>query len=107
MAKGDKAKSWVTEKILECFGQDRAFVSDKKIYINTEDNGEPVQICIALTCPKTIVGAQATKVTTTTGGVDFGAFAEPATTAPEPYQPAEITSDERQRVLDLMKALNL
>ena len=108
MARGDKAKSWITEKITEAFGQDRVILSDKKIYINTEENGEPIQVCLALTCPKTMVGAAAAEaVAVAKTGVDFGTFAATPTEAPEPYKPAEITPDERQRVQDLMKALGL
>lgn len=108
MAKGNEAKNFVTQKIIECFGQDQAFVSDKKIYINTKENGEPIQVCLSLTCPKTMIGvAAAEAVATAKAGVDFGAFGASIGEVPEPYKPAEITSDERQTVMDMMKALGL
>ena len=68
----------------------------------------PIQVCVALTCPKTMVGeAAAEAVATAQRGVDFGAFGAPASLTPEPFKPAEITPSERQTVIDLMKALNL
>ena len=36
-ARGTEAKEQITKKILECFGQNEAFLFDKKIYINTEE----------------------------------------------------------------------
>jgi hypothetical protein len=108
MARGNEAKNWVTQKIIECFGQESTILSDKKIYINTTENGEPIQVCLAMTCPKTMVGAAAAEaVATAKAGVDFGAFGATPSVAPEPYKPAEITPQERQTVQDLMKALGL
>jgi len=108
MARGAQAKDWVTKKIIECFGQDQVILSDKKIYINTKEDGMPIQVCLALTCPKTMVGeAAAEAVATAQRGVDFGAFGAPAAPAPEPYKPAEVTPEERQTVQDLMRQLGL
>ena len=107
MARGAQAKDWVTQKIIECFGQDQIVLSDKKIYINTKEDGMPIQVCLALTCPKTMVGEAAAEVVATAQrGVDFGAFGTPSTT-PEPHKTAEITPAERQTVQDLMKSLGL
>lgn len=106
--RGSQAKEWVTKKIIECFGQDQVILSDKKIYINTKEDGMPIQVCLALTCPKTMVGeAAAEAVATAQRGVDFGAFGAPTVSAPEPYKPAEITPSERQTVQELMKSLGL
>lgn len=108
MARGNLAKDQITQKIIECFGQENAFVSDKKIYINTTEDGQPVQVCLALTCPKVMVGAAAAEaVATAKAGVDFGAFGAAPAEAPAPYKPAEITPNERQTVQDLMKSLGL
>jgi hypothetical protein len=107
MARGNQAKEWVTQKIIESFGQDQVILHDKKLYINTKEDGQPIQVCLSLTCPKVMVGAEAAAaVATAKQGVDFGAFGA-VTTAPEPTKPAEITPQERQTVQDLMKALGL
>lgn len=94
-------------KIIECFGQDNVILSDKKLYINTKEDGVPIQVCVALTCPKTLVGGAASVPTSAfSGGLDFESMGT-ATAAPEPFKPAEITPEERQTVQDLMKALGL
>lgn len=109
MAKGSIAKEQITKKIIEIFGQDNAFEYDKKLYINTSENGVPVQICIGMTCPKVPVGetvaTPAAAPTTFTNAFDaFGAVTE---TAPETYKPAEITPEERQTVQEIMARLGL
>ena len=106
MAKGDLAKAEMTKKIIACFGQENVIQANKKLYVNTKENGEPIQICIAMTYTKNPVGEEiATAVATAKTGVDFGAFGAP--TEPEPVQPAEITPSERQTVQELMKSLGL
>ena len=107
IARGSAAKEWATQKIIECFGQENVILSNKKLYINTKEDGMPIQVCLSLTCPKVMVGAEAAAaVATAKQGVDFGAFGA-ATAVPEPTKPAEITPQERQTVQDLMKALGL
>lgn len=94
-------------KIIECFGQDNVILSDKKLYINTKEDGAPIQVCIALTCPKTLVGVNSSVPTSAfSGGLDFENMGT-ATAAPEPFKPAEITPEERQTVQDLMRSLGL
>lgn len=108
MAKGDIAKAEITQKIIECFGQENVITANKKVYINTKENGEPIQIALAMTYTKTPVGAVATEaVATAKAGVDFGAFGLDPAPAPSAYQPAEITPEERQTVQDLMRSLGL
>ena len=112
MAKGNFAKEEVMKKIIECFGQDQAFIYDKKLYITTKEDGAPIQVCLTLTCPKTLVspsGATAPAEPPKSafgGGFDFESMG--ATTAePEPFKPAAITPEERDTVRELMKRLNL
>lgn len=106
MARGDIAKVEMTKKIIECFGQENVIQANKKLYVNTKENGEPIQICIAMTYTKNPVGEEiAAAVATAKTGVDFGAFGAP--TEPELVKPAEITPSERQTVMDLMKSLGL
>lgn len=112
MAKGNFAKEEVMKKIIECFGQDQAFIYDKKLYITTKEDGAPIQVCLTLTCPKTLVspsGATAPAEPPKSafgGGFDFESMG--ATTAePEPFKPAQITPAERDTVNDLMRRLGL
>lgn len=112
-ARGTVAKEEVTKKIIECFGQDKAFVYDKKLYITTKEDGVPIQVCLTLTCPKTLVtpsGATTAPAeppkSAFSGGFDFENMG--ATTAePEPFKPAEITQAERDNINELMRRLGL
>ena len=105
-ARGSIAKEEVAKKIIDFFGQDKAFVYDKKIYINTTENGEKVQVALTLTCPKNLVGeVKSVPDSAFAGGSAFDLGV--ATAAPEPFQPAEISSEERETVAELMRRLGL
>ena len=106
-ARGSEAKEWVAKKIIECFGQENVIESDKKLYITTKENGEKIQICIAMTCPKNLVGIDAAPSKSAfSSGLDFENMGA-ATATPEAFKPAEITPDEKETVVDLMKRLGL
>ena len=57
MAKGAKAKDNVKQIITNAFGDNFVGEVDKKLYVWADDGGETVQIAIAMTMPKTPVGA--------------------------------------------------
>ena len=101
MAKGAIAKSYVTDKLREVFGADFLGEYDKKIYVQAPENGEMVQIAIAMTCPKNPVAVSGTHVVRS-GGIDFEA--EPVLTAPKT---TEVSEEERQTVADMMRRLGL
>ena len=112
-ARGNDAKEAITKKIIECFGQNQCFVHDKKIYINTTEGGEPVQICLALTCPKMMVSpnggetvAAAPAKPSFSAGFDFESMGMD-TPAPTEFKPADITPEEKATVQDLMRRLGL
>lgn len=105
-ARGTLAKEEITKKIIDFFGQDKAFVYDKKLYINTKENGEPVQVCLTLTCPKNMVGANSSAPVTTPATSAFDTVAMP-TAVVEPFKPAEISPEERETVQELMRKLGL
>lgn len=102
MAKGQIAKDKAIEKIAQAFGRDWIGVYDKKAYVWSEENGEKVQIAIALTCPKVPVGA----VDTGSNALDFENMGA-TIAAPTEFKPAEISDDERKNINDLMAALGL
>lgn len=101
MAKGQKAKSNVTEVIARAFGDDYVGEFDKKLYVWANDeNGERIQVSLALTCPKVFRGVEAT-APTALNFEDEEDKAEPA------FKPAEITNEEKQTLADLMNKLGL
>ncbi len=101
-ARGSIAKSVVGKKIAEAFGADYVGETGGKHYVWAIENGERVQIAIAMTCPKTPIGEVPAKAEDFNWGDDNGT--QESATA---YKPAEITDDERERVADLMKKLGL
>lgn len=113
MARGNEAKDFVMKKIIECFGQDQAFIYDKKLYITTKEDGVPIQVCLTLTCPKTLVSPSGATTAPTeppksafSSGFDFESMGLTAP-EPEPFKPAAITQEERNTVNDLMRRLGL
>lgn len=104
MAKGAIAKQEVIEKIASAFGEDFIGEVDKKIYVWSEENGERVQVAIALTCPKVPVNIGNSMPTNDLGDWDFS---DDAVTTPTPIERAEITPEEKAKVADLMSRLGL
>lgn len=104
MAKGAIAKQTVINKIQAAFGTDFIGEYDKKIYVWAQENGERVQIAISLTCPKVPVEVSSAPVT---GDFNFEDDTPNVVVAAGAYQPADITPEERQRVNDLMRMLDL
>ena len=104
-AKGTIAKQNVMKKIQEAFGEDFIGEVDKKIYVWGLENGERVQIALAMTCPKTPVVTGETVTVVTGSRLDF----EAPTTVPvvNRVATAEITSEERETVAAMMARLGL
>lgn len=101
MAKGAVAKSKVEDIIRNAFGKDFLGVdpSTKKIYVQAEEDGEMINVAIAMTCPKTpfvVDGAS------TNDGFPVGNYGTPDT-----YKPAEITQNELDNVRKMIKELGL
>ena len=101
MAKGQIAKDYVAKKLAEAFGEHYLGEGDKKYYVEAPENGEMVQIAIAMTCPKNPVAVSGAPVVRS-GGIDFEA--EPVLTAPKT---TEVSEEERQTIADMMRRLGL
>lgn len=105
MAKGAIAKENVAKKIAAAFGADFVGEFDKKLYVWAEENGEKVQIAIAMTYPKNPIG-----------NIDFSA--EPGNSlnfedmsagpvAGGSAIKAEVTEEEKKNIAELMARLGL
>ena len=99
-ARGSESKNIIIAKLLETFAG--SFIYDKNVIIPMVENGENLQIKIALTCAKTNVES----------GMDNAIpGAEIATTttpkAIDNHGVAEVTEEEKQNVLKAMAALGL
>lgn len=104
MAKGAIAKENVAKKIAQAFGSDFVGEFDKKLYVWADENGEKVQIAIAMTCPKNPVG-----------NIDYSAEPgnslnfEDMSAAPVAggNASAEISEEEKKNIAELMARLGL
>ena len=93
MAKGSSSKEYIFNKILEVFPG--AFMVDAKTArIPLVEDGEPIEIKVALTAAKDILGEGADN------NIDFE-------DAPAPFQDAipDLTQEEKDTVKALMKKL--
>lgn len=102
MAKGAKAKEYITKKLQETFGVDFLGEMDKKIYIQAPEDGTKIQIAISMTCPKNTIEVSNAPVVRN-GMMDFEAE-NPIIT---PTANTEVTAEERETVLEMMKRLGL
>jgi hypothetical protein len=91
--KGSESKKIVTEKILEIFEGSFLYNGGKELRIPMIEDGQRVEIKIALTCAKTNVGGDGDSVESV-GEVPASA---PASTEP--------TEEEKQNIADLMSKL--
>lgn len=98
MAKGAEAKNNVTLKIQEAFGAAFIGVVDKKIYVLTEEGGEPVQVAIAMTCPK---------VPIETGAVPIPGQAVTVAAAAAVTTDFDIPDAEIKRVAEVLKEMGV
>ena len=103
-ARGAIAKANVIEKIKEAFGADYIGEYSSKFYVYSQENGERIQIAISLTCPKVQV---AVATAPPTGDFNFEDDVPSPVIAASGFEPAEITTEERERVNDLLKKLGL
>lgn len=105
MAKGAAAKESVINVIKQAFGEKYVGDDGKKFYVWGEENGEPMQVAIALTCPKVPYGVDATPV----GAVKVGNGFD-WSVGSQDHMPAatnEITEEEKANVERLMASLGL
>ena len=96
-ARGSESKNIITAKLLETFAG--SFIYDKNIIIPMVENGDSLQIKIALTCAKTNVES----------GMDTAIPGATTATTVTPkvmdtHGVAEVTEEEKQNVLKAMAA---
>ena len=104
MAKGAIAKELLAKKIADALGDKWIGEVDKKYYVWSEENGEPVQIALTMTCPKNPVGtAPASQLVSADGfGLDFDNMPAPQKTAP-----VEFTEEEENTINKLIAEFGL
>ena len=96
MARGAEAKANFVKRLATAFGADYIGEVDKKYYVWSTENGERIQVAIALTCPKTPVSVEG-------NGGDLN-FEESDTS---PVTRKQMDADEKATLERLMKELDL
>ena len=103
MAKGAIAKEEIFAKMMEVFEGSFMYNNGKELRINWDEEGNEVQIKVALTCAKEAVSPE--------GEVMKAAAtikeASPIPSATVPTSFKEPTPEEKQNVEDLLKSLGL
>lgn len=94
MARGANSKQLVINKIMEIYPD--AFIYGKELRIPFEEDGERVEIKVALTCAKTNVGGDGDSVES-----------QGEVSAPVNAPAAAPTEQEKQNIADLMSRLGL
>lgn len=104
--KGAKAKEELTQELLNYFG-DKAFKYDKEIRVNLMEDGQPVQIKIALTAAKVAVNEGGD--TALPGDIPVPLEQAPLGTfnVANPTVAAEPTEQEKHTVAELLAKLGL
>ena len=99
MARGAEAKANFIKRLSTALGTDYIGEVDKKFYVWSTENGERIQLAIALTCPKTPVAIQG-------NGGDLNFEDDDAPAAPVSRK-AEMDAEEKATLERLMKELDL
>lgn len=104
MAKGSIAKEKVEQKIIEAFGDDFVGISDKKLYVWAEENGERIQVALTLTCPKVMIeGGSKPGITSIADSQELNFETMGTITETK----SVISEDEKKNIEELMARLNL
>ncbi len=74
---------------------------DKKYYFWSEENGEQIQVAIAMTCPKNPV------IVVESDELDFENPDAKKEIHPAKFEPTEITQEEKDKVAELIKKLGI
>lgn len=100
--RGSEAKENILNELRGLFGDRVVNVIDGKMYVESQEKGEVVQVAIALTCPKTPV-ERAKEVSSV---VDVNSF-DWGESVPQKKDETKISKEEQETIVDLIKRLGL
>lgn len=103
MARGALAKQIVFDKILKTFEGSFMYNGGKECRIPIDEEGNLVQIKVALTCAKDVVSAEGDIERVAAAPLEEDTFMN----FPEPHKPVEPSEEEKKNVMDLLKSLGL
>lgn len=94
--KGQVAKEQAINRIKEAFGNDFIGLYEKKVYVWGQENGERMQIALALTIPKNPINVA-------TNSPDSSNDTPTAASS----SPTEMTEEDKNKVKELMRKLGV
>ena len=108
MAKGGTSKDKIIDALKAALPEHWVGMDDKKRAVfEFVESGEPIQVAVSLTCPKTLIPRQGTpSPTITTPSSDTGAFVTAEAAAKE-KEKLEISDEERKNVDTLLTNLGI
>lgn len=104
MAKGSIAKNEIYGKIMETFPNSFMYNDGKELRINTEEDGEPIQIKLVLTAAKTPISNGEDNALP---GVEVSFNESLVESKVTESAPAQISDEEKQSIQNLMSRLGL
>ena len=108
MARGQAAKQEIMATILETFGGNSFLYNNgKEIRVNTQEDGEPVQIKITFTAAKTAVEPEDENAIPGASNVVDQANEVKVKEEETPKVVVEATVDEKEAIADLMASLGI
>lgn len=106
MARGQAAKQEIMATILETFGSNSFLYNNgKEIRVNTQEDGEPVQIKITFTAAKTAVEPEDENAIP--GALNVTDQVSEVKKEESPKIVVEATADEKEAIADLMASLGI
>ena len=106
MARGQAAKQEIMATILETFGGNSFLYNNgKEIRVNTQEDGEPVQIKITFTAAKTAVEPEDENAIP--GALNTTSQVSEVKEEESPKTVVEATVDEKNAIADLMASLGI
>ena len=106
MARGQAAKQEIMATILETFGSNSFLYNNgKEIRVNTQEDGEPVQIKITFTAAKTAVEPEDENAIP--GALNATDKVSEVKEEESPKTVVEATADEKEAIADLMASLGI
>lgn len=106
MARGQAAKQEIMATILETFGGNSFLYNNgKEIRVNTQEDGEPVQIKITFTAAKTAVEPEDENAIP--GASNTTSHVSEVKEEESPKTVVEATVDEKNAIADLMASLGI
>lgn len=106
MARGQAAKQEIMATILETFGGNSFLYNNgKEIRVNTQEDGEPVQIKITFTAAKTAVEPEDENAIP--GASNTTSQVNEVKEEDSPKTVVEATADEKNAIADLMASLGI